>query len=208
MALQIVCRRTSVSYEKLSILCALLAILAISCRQRTTAALVCIMGIVLLFLDGYTENIFRQSKEKKYPFMREYLEDDVAEEISGMDEVEPDQGEEPSESQLSEDPEPVDDKIIANNMSGHRGVAVDVSPPPEPNMDDDSYALGLLVADHSTGVSYARYSRPRANPACSSNDITQEIRGRDRLRRQAPTSFTFGGYRSRTGQTSRFQENM
>ena len=81
-------------------------------------------------------------------------------------------------------------------------------PPPEPViMDEDMYMQGLVMADHATGINYARYSKPRANVCTSSqNDsVTQEIRGRDRLKRVAPTSFTFGGYRSQTGQTTRFK---
>ena len=74
-------------------------------------------------------------------------------------------------------------------------------------VDEESYALGLVVSEHSSGTTYARFVRPKVAPPGSALDVARERSGRDRLRRMVPTSFTYGGYRSTTGQASTFSFN-
>ena len=128
MALQLVCRRTRISYEQLSVFCALLATLAVSCRQRTLACFVCITGLALLLFDGYMQNIvIVQEKGKRlHRMMEEPLDDE--------NQAPPDES--PSaaaeEEPVANDPDPdLNDQIVGENAAGHHSVAVDT--PHRPN---------------------------------------------------------------------------
>lgn len=87
----------------------------------------------------------------------------------------------------------------SENPTPAEGTAV---PPAESTAEstDDDLAHGYVVQVYAGRPDYARFAvkRPR-----TLEDPTQAIRGRDRLRRVAPVSFTNPNYRSTTGQTSR-----
>lgn len=193
MALRFVCGRTSLLYDQLAVLCALLAVLAVSCRLRTASSFIAIGGILFLFMDAYTSNHVIWKKQKAPMMEAMDNEPQVQEDNANAEEPPP----------TEEDP-PASGDVVMQTSATQGSVAQKTAPPPEPSMDDDAYAKGLVVGDYSSGPMYARYARPRANPGCSPKEVAEEVRGRDRLKRLAPTSFTYGGYRSATGQTTRF----
>lgn len=100
-------------------------------------------------------------------------------------------------------PPEVPEKVMAaeKQQSAPEEVLAPEEPARRDLADDEAYGQGLFYGDHSGGPNYARFAvqRPR-----SASNPAEATRGRNRLQRVAPTSFTHGNYRSSTGQTSRF----
>ena len=73
-------------------------------------------------------------------------------------------------------------------------VVQHVPPPSDANiLDDELYAAGLVVSDHSAGSNYARYVRPKVPQSASGADLGDVARGRDRMKRVVPhTRVCFG----------------
>ena len=181
------------------------------------------LGLLLILADILSSQPPTRRKRKQKRTLMESLdnqEPDAAPEEDAPDNEQADPEAPTEEEPPAEEPPAAEDVIVTSDGSpsssqqevSHNNPATgpqSTKPPEESTADDESYANGLLVSDYSTGVSYARYVRPRVLQECTSmSSITDEIRGRDRLKRLVPTSFTYGGYLSRTGQTSRFSESM
>lgn len=186
------------------------------------------LGFGLVLADIVASQSPPRRKRKQKVTLMEPLENDAVEEPEPeVEEPEDEYAAEYEEAEAEEEeptaPEETRDDAMVTSNGAHPGMnqcashqthatgpqTVPSRPPEESTADDESYANGLFVSEYSTGVSYARYVRPRVLHECTSmSNITNEIRGRDRLKRLVPTSFTYGGYRSRTGQTTRFSEGM
>jgi hypothetical protein len=188
--------RDRVLLEQVAVLCALLGILTLSCKLRLVSAIASLVGIVALFLYSFTGREIECSTcrwhYKGKPIRMESLEPDTELEMEKDEELPTEQPE----------PVPVDQKQPEVEV---KQPHINELPPPEPVMDDEAYSLGLVISNHSSGSSYARYVRPKINPP--GMDAATEVRGRNRLNRPAPVSFTNGGYRSNTGQMSSFAFN-
>ena len=91
-------------------------------------------------------------------------------------------------------PPPEDAVTLPEKTPPPQDVVQHVPPPSDANiLDDELYAAGLVVADHSAGSNYARYVRPKVPQSVSGGVLGDTARGRDRLKRVVPhTRVCFG----------------